>query len=364
LLNEGGQIVPKPILERLREGVVLGDGGYIVELEKRGYVVAGAFTPEVVLTRPVAIQAMYDEMLHAGAEVLQVMAFYGSREKLATVGQADRTFEINREATRLAREAAGNRAAGTGPGGTQPAGQALVAGDLSATWKWAPDSPSARSLVAGMFDEQIEAQEGVDFFIGETFWHLGEALLCLERIKAKTRLPVMITLSFRGTNVLDDGATAADAARRLHDAGADIVGTNCMRDPERLYPIVEEMRRAVDGFIAAQPAAFRTSWDVPWFTGTPAFPDRLEPTQLTRYEMGEFARRAREMGVNYIGGCCGAVGSHIREMAKALGKVHQERAWHPDPAAPMSETEQNWERRGARAPGETPATPIAGAVQE
>src|SRR5206468_53439 len=266
---------------RLKDGVVLGDGGYIVELERRGYVVAGAFTPEVVLTHPVAIRAMHDEMLNAGAEVLQVMAFYGSREKLATVGQADRTFEINQAATRLAREAAGDRA--------------LVAGDLSATWKWAPDSPSARALVAGMFDQQIEAQEGVDFFIGETFWHFGEALLCLERIKAKTRLPAMITLSFRATNRLDDGVSASEAARRLVDAGADIVGTNCMRDPERTYPIAAEMQQAAkDTLIAAQPVAFRTSQEVPWFTGTPAFPDKLEPIQLTRYEMGDFARRAKE----------------------------------------------------------------------
>jgi len=85
----------KGILERLSEGVVLGDGGYIVELERRGYVITGAFTPEVVLDYPEAIREMHREFLHAGAEVLQVMAFYGSREKLATVGRADRTFEIN-----------------------------------------------------------------------------------------------------------------------------------------------------------------------------------------------------------------------------------------------------------------------------
>src|SRR5215467_9247100 len=153
------------ILERLAAGIVLGDGGYIVELEKRGYVVAGAFTPELAITHPEAIREMHREFLLAGAEVLQVMAFYGSREKLATVGHAERTFEINRAATRIATEAAADRA--------------LVAGDLSATWKWEADSPSSRSLVAGMFDEQIEAQEGVDFFIGETFWYLGEARLCL-----------------------------------------------------------------------------------------------------------------------------------------------------------------------------------------
>lgn len=45
----------KGILERLADGVVLGDGGYIVELEQRGHVVAGAFTPEVAITHPEAI---------------------------------------------------------------------------------------------------------------------------------------------------------------------------------------------------------------------------------------------------------------------------------------------------------------------
>ena len=38
------------ILERLAAGPVVGDGGYLLELEKRGYVQAGPFTPEVSIT--------------------------------------------------------------------------------------------------------------------------------------------------------------------------------------------------------------------------------------------------------------------------------------------------------------------------
>jgi betaine-homocysteine S-methyltransferase len=322
------------ILEKLAQGPVLGDGGYIVELERRGYVIAGPFTPELAITHPDAIREMYREFLEAGAEVLQVMAFYGSREKLATVGYADRTQEINQAATRIALEVAGDRA--------------LVAGDLSATWKWVEGSPSSSALVRGMFDEQIEAQAGVDFVIGETFFHLGEARLCLESIKA-AGLPAMVTLSFRGSNATDDGKTAAECARILSGEGAEIVGVNCMRDPERMYPIIEEMRGATSGYLAAQPVAFRCSHETPWFTGTPAFPDQLDPTQLTRYEMGEFARRAREMGVNYIGSCCGSIATHVREMARALGKLPEGLGvWKPNPEQPMSETEFNWERRQAR----------------
>jgi betaine-homocysteine S-methyltransferase len=325
--------VKQGILERLRQGPVLGDGGYIVDLERRGYVIAGAFTPEVALKHPDAIRSLHGEFLNAGAEVLQVMAFYGSREKLATVGADADTFAINQSPTRLAREVAGDKA--------------LVAGDLSATWKWEADSPSSRSIVAGMFDEQIEAQEGVDFFIGETFWYLGEARLCLERLKAKSKVPAMITVAFRGSNKTDDGFTAAECGRILEAEGADIVGTNCMRDPQRTYPIIEEMRQATKVFLAAQPVAFRCSDDVPWFTGSPAFPDKLEQIMITRYEMGDFARRAKDMGVAYIGSCCGSIATHVREMAKVLGKLQEQTVWHPRPEAPMSETEFNWEKAHA-----------------
>ena len=49
--------MPKGILERLADGPVLGDGGYLLEMEKRGYVQAGPFTPEVVIEHPDALAA-------------------------------------------------------------------------------------------------------------------------------------------------------------------------------------------------------------------------------------------------------------------------------------------------------------------
>ena len=319
--------MPKGILELLAEGVVLGDGGYIVELEQRGHVVTGAFTPEIAITRPEAIRELHFEMKQAGCDVLQVMAFYGSREKLATVGYGDRVVEINQAAYRIAREVAGD--------------DMLVAGDLSTTWMWTPDDDRSERLVAEMFDEQIDAQYGVDFFIGELFYNLGEAMLCLERIKKNTALPAMITMSFRATNVSDDGVTVGECARRLQEAGADIVGLNCMNDPERMYPHIAEMRAAFDGYLAAQPVAFRCTDETPWFTGLPSFPDRLEPTQLTRFELGEFATKAKGLGVNYIGGCCGCKATHMREMAKALGRFGESEVWNRREGHAMSETEHN-----------------------
>jgi len=314
----------KGILERLKGGPVLGDGGYLLELEKRGWVRPGPFTPEVAIVYPDALRELHVEFREAGAEVLQALTFYASRDKLATVGLEDRVEDINRAAVRIAKEVAGD--------------ECLVAGNLSLTWMYEPNSASAADRVRATFDEQLRVQmeEGVDFIVGETFSWLGEALLAVERAKT-TGLPVMVTICFENKDTAMEGTSAADAAKTLLDAGADIVGMNCLRPPEHMLGPMEEMRKAVDGYLACQPVAFRTPKDKPDFTSLPEFPYGLEPLQLSRKEMGDYAARAREIGINYIGSCCGSVASHVREMAKALGKLPPDtRIWKKDGAKPMS----------------------------
>jgi betaine-homocysteine S-methyltransferase len=314
----------KGLLERLAEGPVLGDGGYLLELEKRGWVRAGPFTPEVALMHPEALRELHVEFREAGAEVLQALTFYASRDKLATVGLEDRLEDLNRAAVNIAREVAGDRC--------------LVAGNLSLTWKYEVDSNSAADTVRKQFDEQLAVQvdAGVDFIIGETFSFVGEALLALERAK-KTGLPTMITVCFENQDITTDGKTAAEAAKILAGAGADVVGINCLRSPEHTLPLMKQMRAAVPGYIGCQPVAYRTPKEKPDFTSLPEFPVALDPLQLTRQTMADYAREAREMGVNYIGACCGAVATHIREMALALGKIPPDkRLWRKGGEKPMS----------------------------
>jgi betaine-homocysteine S-methyltransferase len=182
----------------------------------------------------------------------------------------------------------------------------------------------------------VQVEEGVDFIIGETFSWLGEALLCVEEAK-KTKLPVMVTICFENKDETADGSSAADAAKALFDAGADIVGMNCLRPPEHIRAPMEEMRKAVSGYLACQPVAYRTPKHKPDFTSLPEFPLALDPLQLTRKEMGDYAMQAREIGINYIGSCCGSVAIHVREMARALGKLPQDdRIWKRSGEKPMS----------------------------
>jgi hypothetical protein len=192
-----------------------------------------------------------------------------------------------------------------------------------------PGSPSASDRVRKTFDEQLALQcgEGVDFIIGETFSWLGEALIAVERAKT-TGLPVMVTICFENKDETADGKSAEEAAKALIDSGADIVGMNCLRSPEHTLPSMEKMRKAVSGYLACQPVAYRTPKDKPDFTSLPEFPYALDPLQLTRKDMGDYAVKAKEIGINYIGSCCGSVAMHVRAMAQALGKLTDDtRTW-------------------------------------
>ena len=232
--------------------------------------------------------------------------------------------ELNRQAVRLARAVAGDKA--------------LVAGNISLTWLYDAKDSKSKDRVRREFDEQlgVQVKEGIDFVIGETFSYLGEALVAAEAAKA-TGLPTMITMCFEQKPLTPEGKTPADCARALVDAGADIVGVNCLRDPRHMLPIAAEMRKAVDSHVACQPTAIRTTDNRPDFTSLPQFPFELEILTLSRREMATYAREAAAMGINYIGSCCGAIPVHVREMARALGKrPAEDRAWRVDYEKPMS----------------------------
>lgn len=311
--------------DRLQRGIVLGDGGYLLELERRGYVDSGSgrekvgtgrgsgqFTPEVAVDHPEALRELHREFLRAGSQVLQALTFFATREKLTRAGYGAHTEAINRAAVRIARDVAGD--------------QALVAGSVSRTQLFEREGPSSGPHAADLFSEQIRFLEdaGVDFLILETFFHLEEMIIAVDCAR-KTTLPVVATLSFRpqvtGTA---DGHSPAECARVLAEKGVDLVGANCEQEPQRMLPILRSMREAVSIGIAGQPAAFRTTDVVPCFTRLAEFPDDLETIQVSRTTFASFARAARAEGLNYIGGCCGCNAAYIRTMAQVLADEKEE----------------------------------------
>jgi betaine-homocysteine S-methyltransferase len=302
------------ILEKLKKDVVLGDGGAIFELERRGYISAGPFTPQVVIEHPDSVKQLQIDFARAGAEVLQALTYYAHEEKLKDVGAQGKLKTINAQAVRIARGVADEYGC-------------LVAGNLCNTWVFDPRDASTHKKTRMQFDEQInhQCQHGTDFFIAETIEYLGEAKIALEAIRS-ANLPAMITLGFKSGDQTLDGVLLEEAFKTLEDSGAEIVGINCFRDPELMLPLARRVRDVVSCYVATQPVAFRCSNEKPYFQiqeyeGKIAFPLALDPFVLTRFEMAQYAVAAAKLGINYIGACCGTGPHHIRAMAEALGRT-------------------------------------------
>jgi betaine-homocysteine S-methyltransferase len=173
--------------------------------------------------------------------------------------------------------------------------------------------------------------------IAETFSWLGEALLALEVIRA-AGLPAVVTFAVHRDGTLRDVDSPEDACRQAEQAGATVVGLNCIRGPRTMLPLLGRVREAVSCEVAALPVPYRTTEAEPTMQslhdpvrgGAQAFPTSLDPFTCTREELSEFAAAALALGVRYLGVCCGAAPHHIRAVAEAAGHTPPAARYSPD----------------------------------
>ena len=238
------------LLDRLAHGPIVCAEGYLFECERRGYLQAGAFVPEVVLEHPDVVSQLHREFVHAGSDVVQAFTYYAHREKLRVIGKEDLVEQLNRRALELARDVA----AETGT---------LLAGDLCNTNVFTPDATS-RATVRAMFEEQVgwAVEANVDYMVGETFSWGEEALIALDVMK-EAGLATVITLAIHQEPMTREGWTPAEACGRLEAAGADVVGLNCIRGPRTMLPLLRAIREQVDCHVAGLPVPYRTHEEQP-----------------------------------------------------------------------------------------------------
>src|SRR5215475_13875021 len=143
------------LLERLAAGPVICAEGYLFEFERRGYLQAGAYVPEVVLEQPDLVEGLHRDFVRAGSDVVEAFTYYAHRAKLKIVGREKDLPKINRTALAIARRVA--RSTGT-----------LLAGDICNTSIYGDDAASHKQA-RKTFDEQIgwAVDANADFIVGE-----------------------------------------------------------------------------------------------------------------------------------------------------------------------------------------------------
>lgn len=311
-----------PLVERLDSGPVICAEGFLFELERRGYVSAGEFVPEVALEHPDALRSLHVDFQRAGSDIVEAFTYNGHREKMRVIGKEDLLEPLNRAALQIARGVADAR-----PGD-------LMAGNISNSNIWDPADAGQQRQVRAMFEEMVAwaVEEGADLVIGETFYYAGEALAALE-VASASGLPVVLTVPPMASDEMADGMGIVETCQRLEQGGADVVGMNCFRGPETMIGWLRQIRDAVSCHVAGLPVPYRTTQDQPTFfnldddrarVASPhgrTFPTALDPLSTNRYEIGAFAREAAEMGVGYLGLCCGASPMLVRQVAEEVGRT-------------------------------------------
>ena len=326
----------KNLISRLNEGPVLLAEGYLFAMERRGYLSAGSFVPEVVLEHPEVVSQLHREFIRAGSDVIQAFTYYGHREKLRLIGKEELLEPMQKNALQIAKD---SRAEFKDL-------DLLVCGDVANTNIYNPDDKKTHSECQKMFEEQVAwaKEAGVDFVVAETINWTGEMKIALKAIKDAGLIAVTNFAIPKG-DLTREGHTPEDACKIMEDLGADVVGLNCYRGPAMTMKLLPKIRNKVSCHVAALPVPYRTSEEFPGFLNQPskivdkecncipgdnAFPVALDNLYCNRFEMGEFAKDCANKKINFIGICCGAEPHHVREMSVALGRKPISYKYYPD----------------------------------
>ncbi len=285
-------------LEALNQSIpLLADGATGTMLQAAGLPV-GESPERWILDNPDAIRKLAGQYVAAGSDLIYTCTFGAGRVHLKRCGLEDKFDAINRNAVRLAREAAAGRDVFV-VGSIGPTGEMLEPyGEFS------PDEARAS------FAEQaaLLAQAGVDAIVCETFTDLSEALLAVGAAKEKTNLPVVASMAFEANGRTMMGVTPEEAVSQLTDIGAAAVGSNCSVGPESLEAVIRAMKAArPEARLLAKPNA-----------GLPQVVNGQAVYNVGPEALAAFASRMKFLGVSVVGGCCGTTPEHLRAMRLAL----------------------------------------------
>src|SRR5256884_8242894 len=168
----------------------------------------------------------------------------------------------------------------------------------------------ARATAA--FEEQIAAllEGGADLLVLETFTNLPELLAAVSAAKKTTDLPIVAQMTFAEDGLTLSAEEPSQVVQALERAGVDVIGVNCGVGPQVALQVLEAMRQQTRLPLSGQPNA-----------GLPARVEGRFFYFATPEYFATFARQAADLGVAYIGGCCGTTPAHIAAMRAALKPV-------------------------------------------
>ncbi|WP_281259803.1 homocysteine S-methyltransferase family protein [Bowmanella denitrificans] len=318
----------KPIEEALKSRILILDGAMgtmiqqhkLEEADYRGQRFADwhmdikGNNDLLVLTQPEIISDIHEQYLAAGADILETNTFNATSIAMADYDMQALVYEINLEATRLARQACDKYSTPE-----RPRYVAGVLGPTNRTASISPDvnDPGKRNVT---FDELVAAYEeatqalmegGADIILIETIFdtlNAKAAAFAVENVfeKREQRLPVMIsgTITDASGRTLSGQTTEAFYYSLRHIKPLSF-GLNCALGPDLLRQYVQELSDVCECAVSAHPNA--------------GLPNEFGEYDMDGEEMAVHIREWADAGMlNIVGGCCGTTPQHIRVLADAV----------------------------------------------
>ena len=156
-----------------------------------------------------------------------------------------------------------------------------------------------------LFAETVRAGRGADLAVLETMYDINELLAAIKAVRENSDLPIFATMTFTASGRTITGCTPGEMAEKLEAAGVEAIGINCSLGPEESYPIMKELSSLSRLPLIIKPNAGKPDPKTGEYAMTPEeFAQRMLP----------FA----QLGVSYMGGCCGTGPEYIRALRKAL----------------------------------------------
>ncbi|MDE5896553.1 MAG: homocysteine S-methyltransferase family protein, partial [Clostridia bacterium] len=271
---------------RLGKQVIVFDGGFGSEIEKRGL---GGIPEELNITHAEEIKAIHRS--YACADCISANTFGLNRIK----------YKGRYTLKELAFKAIENaRSAGK-----------KVFFDIG------PTGAMLKPLGTLSFDEAYEAfaeivemtKDAVDGYIAETFSDLYEIKACILAVKEHTDKPLFATMTFDGTGRTLTGSTPEIVVNTLEGLGADAIGVNCSLGPKELEGIVSRMLACSSVPVIVQPNR-----------GLPELKDGKTVYTLGLEEFDRSIEKLIDMGVSVVGGCCGTTPQFIQAISRFSGR--------------------------------------------
>ncbi len=262
----------------------------------------------LVITRPDVIQAIHEDYLKSGCDIVETNTFGGTPLVLAEYGLSERTHEINLAAARIARTAADRFSTSEKP--------RFVAGSIGPTTK-------AISVTGGVTFEQLienfEAQTlalmegGVDYLLLETCQdtrNIKAALIAADQAFAKLgrEIPIAVSGTIEAMGTMLAGQSIEALLTSLEHRDLLYIGLNCATGPEFMTDHIRGLAQLSRFRVACVPNA--------------GLPDEngcyLETPEMVSNVLSRFIDKG---WVNLIGGCCGTHSGHVHSLSElAAGK--------------------------------------------